>query len=319
MAARDGARVIVVGDHDTLEKELRRHPGSDALPISIHHAAQVIAMDDSPAKAVRGRPDASMPVAFDLVKSGEAHAAMSAGNSGAMLACGLFKYRRIKGVDRPAIVTSLPTKEGWVTLLDIGANVDCKPINFVQFAVMGAVFSRFKHGRDCPRVGLLSNGTEPSKGTELTRTVDALLREAATQGFEYVGYVEGNSLMVGDVDVVVTDGFTGNVALKIAEATGRLIGHWLRTSVRGGARRNLGAALLKPAFDELKHKLDPDTYGSAPLLGVDGLAFICHGGASAYAIGRSIRAAVRSVDEALTPQITEALAQHDALMKAARA
>ncbi|MEM7158401.1 MAG: phosphate acyltransferase PlsX [Myxococcota bacterium] len=318
MAARKGARVVLVGDQATLEKELARHADAGSLPLSVHHASEVITMDDSPAKAVRSRPDASMPVSFDLVRKGEADAAMSAGNSGAMMACGLFKYRRIKGVDRPALVTSLPTMSGWVSLLDIGANVDCKPINLVQFAVMGAVYSAFKHGKERPRVGLLSNGTEEGKGTELTRTVHRLLNEAQVQGFEYIGYIEGNGLMSGDVDVVVTDGFTGNVALKIAEATGRLIGHWLRGAVTGGVRRNMGALLLKPAFGELKHKLDPDTYGSAPLLGVNGLAFICHGGASSFALGTAIAVAARSVDEALQPQITEALANHADLMRAAK-
>ncbi|MCX4244662.1 phosphate acyltransferase PlsX [Paraliomyxa miuraensis] len=330
-AARTGARVILVGDRDKLELELSRHPGWDALPLSIHHASEVITMEDSPAKAVRSRPDASMPVCFDLVGQGKAHAVMSAGNSGAMLACGLFKFRRIKGVDRPALVTSLPTLAhgagssgsedsgtSWVDLLDIGANVDCRPVNLVQFAIMGAVHASFKHGKAEPRVGVLSNGTEDGKGTELTRTVHRLLGTASLQGLRYVGYVEGHDLMTGEVDVVVTDGFTGNVALKIAEATGRLIGHWIRGAVRGGPRRLLGAALLRPAFDELRDKLDPDTYGSAPLLGVDGSAFICHGGASGFAIGNAIRLAERSVAEALTPRITEALARHAPLMAAAR-
>lgn len=318
MAARKGSRVVLVGDRGKLELELARHAGSDGLPISIHHASEVITMEDSPAKAVRSRPDASMPVCFDLVKQGEADAAMSAGNSGAMLACGLFKYRRIKGVDRPAIVSNLPTRDGWVALLDVGANVDCKPINLVQFAVMGAVYAGFKHGKARPRVGLLSNGTEDGKGTELTRVAHRVLSQGSPSGFEYAGYVEGNALFSGELDVVVTDGFTGNVALKIAEATGRLIGHWLRGAVTGGARRNVGALLLRPAFDELKTKLDPDSYGSAPLLGVGGLAFLCHGGASAYAIGTAIELAARSVDEALTPQITEALANDAELMTAAK-
>jgi phosphate acyltransferase len=322
MAARAGTRVVLVGDRGKLELELARFPGWDALPLTVHHASEVITMDDSPAKAVRGRPDASMPVAFDLVKRGEAHAVMSAGNSGAMLACGLFKFRRIKGVDRPAIVTSLPTRAaamgGWVDLLDVGANVECRPLNFVQFAIMGAVYAGWKHGKVRPRVGVLSNGTEDGKGTELTRAVHRLLSSHPLHGFEHAGYVEGSDLFAGEVDVIVTDGFTGNVALKVAEATGRLIAHWLRGSVRGGARRSLGALLLKPAFDELRVKLDPDTYGAAPLLGVDGPAFVCHGGASAFALGNAIGLAARSVTEALTPQLTEALARHAALIAAAK-
>lgn len=319
-AARAGNRVVLVGDRGKLEHELARFPGWESLPLAIHHASEVITMEDSPAKAVRSRPDASMPVAFDLVKQGKADAVMSAGNSGAMLACGLFKFRRIKGVDRPALVTSLPTRatDGWVALLDVGANVDCKPLNLVQFAIMGAVYAGWKHGKARPRVGLLSNGTEEGKGTDLTRAVHRLLSDHPLHGLEYAGYVEGNHLFAGEVDVVVTDGFSGNVALKVAEATGRLIAHWLRGSLRGGARRSLGALLLKPAFDELKVKLDPDTYGSAPLLGVDGPAFICHGGASAFALGNAIGLATRSVTEALTPQIVDALARHAELMVAAK-
>jgi len=317
-AARAGSSVILVGDRVKLEIELSRYPGWSSLPLSVHHATEVITMADSPARAVRGRPDASMPVCFDLVKSGEADAVVSAGNSGAMLACGLFKYRRIKGVERPALVTSLPTRHGWVDLLDVGANVDCRPINLVQFAVMGAVHATFKHGKARPRVGLLSNGTEAGKGTELTRAVHRLLTAAARPDFDYVGYVEARDMMSGEVDVVVTDGFTGNVALKIAEATGRLVGHWLRDAVRGGLRRTLGAALLRHAFHDLRARLDPDTYGSAPLLGVAGPAFICHGGASSHAIAIAIGQAGRSVTEALTPRLAEALDRHAALMSAAK-
>jgi len=259
-----------------------------------------------------------MPVCFDVVRKGQADAVMSADNSGAMLACGLLKFRRIKGDERTALVTSLPTRQGWVDLLDVGANVDCRPLHLVQFAVMGAVYARWKHGKARPRVGLLSNGTEPGKGTELTRAVHRLLTEASLHDLTYVGYVEGGVLMAGDVDVVVTDGFTGNVALKVAEATGRLVAHWLRGSVQGGARRSLGAMLLRSAIDELRARLDPDTYGAAPLLGVDGSALICHGGASAFAIAHAIGLARRSVAEALTPRLRDALAGHAALMAAAR-
>ncbi|MCH9681825.1 MAG: phosphate acyltransferase PlsX [Deltaproteobacteria bacterium] len=317
-AAKAGIHVILVGDRTKIEAELSRHAGWDGLPVAIHHASEVITMEDSPAKAVRSRPDASMPVCFDLVRKGQAHAALSAGNSGAMLACGLFKYKRIKGVDRPALVTSLPTREGWVSLLDVGANVDCRPVNLVQFAVMGAVYAGFKHGVATPRVGLLSNGSEQTKGTELTRTVHGLLAEATLEGLEYVGYVEGTDTMSGEVDVVVTDGFTGNVALKIAEATGRLIGHWLKGALRGGPRRALGGLILRPAFAELRQRLDPEAYGAAPLLGVDGLAFICHGGSSGFAIATALEFATRSVDEALTPRITKALAVHADLLAAAK-
>lgn len=260
-----------------------------------------------------------MPVCFDLVKKGEADAVLSAGNSGAMLACGLFKYRRIKGIDRPALVTTLPTQSGVVTFLDVGANVECRPINLTQFAVLGSIYSRFTHGKNRPRVGLLSNGSEDGKGTDLTRAVHGLLQSHDSEDFEYAGYAEGDDLFGGEHDVIVTDGFTGNVALKIAEATGRLIGRWLRGAIDSGARSKLGALLLRPAFMELKSMLDPDTYGAAPLLGVSGGAFICHGSASPLAIATSLKFAARSVDEALTPQLTDAVGRHAELFAASKA
>lgn len=317
-AARGGVHVVLVGDEDALRGALQLYPDHAQLPIRIHHASETITMADSPSKAVRGKPDASMPVAFDLVRRGEADAVMSAGNSGAMLACGMFKYRRIKGVDRPALVTSLPTQRGMAVVLDIGANVECRPINLVQFAVLGAVYARFKYDKERPSVGVLSNGTEGGKGTELTRAVDRVLSEHRSDDFEYAGYVEGNGIFRGDVDVVVTDGFTGNIALKITEATGRLIGRWLREAIDKGVRQKLGALLMRSAFQDLKRRLDPDTYGAAPLLGVSGVAFICHGGSSPFAIATALRLSARSVDEDLLPKLAEAVARNHSLFEASK-
>jgi phosphate acyltransferase len=317
-AARGGVHVILVGHEEKLRKALRPYRDHESLPIRIHHASQTIEMADSPSKAVRNKPDASMPVAFDLVKRGEADAAMSAGNSGAMLACGLFKYRRIRGVDRPPLVTSLPTRTGMAVVLDVGANVECRPLNLVQFAVLGAVYACFKHGKSRPTVGILSNGTEASKGTELTRAAHRVLSEHGSEDFEFAGYVEGDRVFGGGVDVVVTDGFTGNVALKLIEATGRLIGRWLREAIDRGMRQKIGALLMKSAFDELKHRMDPDTYGAAPLLGVGGVAFICHGGSSPFAIATALRLSARSVDEDLLPKLADAIARNKPLFEAAK-
>jgi phosphate acyltransferase len=312
--------VRLVGDRSRLEHALREFPGWDELPLSIHHAPDTITMEDSPSKAVRAKPEASMPVAFDLVRQGEADAVMSAGNSGAMLACGLFKYRRIKGVDRPALVTSLPTVTGgMVTFLDVGANIECRPVNLVQWAVLGAVYAAFKHDSGRPRVGVLSNGTEESKGTDLTRVVHRILCDHPSDDFAYTGYAEGDDLFSGELDVVVTDGFTGNVALKVAEATGRMIGRWLKGAVTQGVVAKAGALLLRPAFSELKVMLDPDNYGAAPLLGVGGVAFICHGSASARAIGTSLQFAARSVTEDLIPKLAAALERNRSLFEASRA
>lgn len=317
-AARLGVNVKLVGDEPQIRSALAKHDDHASLPISIHHAPERITMEDHPGKAVRAKPDASMPTCFDLVRKGEAGAAMSAGNSGAMLACGLFKYRRLRGVDRPAIVTSLPNRTGFTAVLDIGANVECKPINFVQFAVMGAAYARFKHGCARPRVGVLSNGSEEGKGTDLTRTVHELLSAAQSPDFVYAGYAEGEGWFDGHFDVIVTDGFTGNVALKVAEAAGRLIGQWLKSAVTADLRSKLGALVLRPAFESLKQNMNPDSYGAAPLLGVDGPAWICHGGASPYAITTALRLASRSVDEGLVGAIADSLARNAELSTAAK-
>lgn len=318
-AARAGVSVVLVGDEDPIARELASHAGAGSLPIRIHHAPQRITMEDHPGKAVRAKPDASMPTCFELVRRGEAQAAMSAGNSGAMLACGLFKYRRLRGVDRPAIVTSLPNRKGFTTVLDIGANVECKPINFVQFAIMGAAYARFKQGTSEPRVGVLSNGSEEGKGTDLTRAVHELLSATKSPDFDYRGYAEGEGLFDGEFDVIVTDGFTGNVALKVAEATGRLISGWLKDAVLANWRSKLGGLVLRPAFDSLRRTMNPDSYGAAPLLGVDHPAWLCHGGASPLAVTNALKLAARSVDEGLVPAVAEALGRNASFVAAAKA
>src|SRR5690606_16420441 len=192
-----------------------------------------------------------------------------------------FRFGRLKGIDRPAIVSSFPRAGmGPCVLIDMGANVDCKPINLVQFAVMGAIFSRTVHGTAAPRVGVLSNGSEQGKGTELTRAVHHLLGAHPSPAFSFRGYVEGKDFFKDTVDVIVTDGFTGNVALKVMEGTASGLVAFLRAAVMRTARSRLGALVLRPAFRALGETLDPDSYGGAPLLGVDGVAIICHGGAA---------------------------------------
>jgi glycerol-3-phosphate acyltransferase PlsX len=277
------------------------------LPIEIHHASEVIGMDEAPAKAVRAKTDASMPVCFGLVREGEAGAVVSAGNSGAMLACGLLKYGRIEGVDRPAIVTNLPSKKGVVSMLDVGANVECRPVNLVQFAVMGAVYARLRHDRRHPTVGLLSNGSEEGKGTELTRAAHRVLEGISGSGLEYVGNIEGKDVFSGDVDVVVTDGFTGNIALKMAESAGVFVAGLLRRAVSERPLAKAGALLMKPALDEVRSATDLDSYGGALLLGVDGIAMICHGGAGPRGIARAVGQGARFLDQELTPALRAAI------------
>src|SRR6185369_7344067 len=210
-AAREfGVPVTLVGDLDRVQAELTRH-NCAGLDISIHHASEVVGMHDSASDAVRKKKDSSIRVAFDLVKSGMADAVVSAGNSGATMAAGMFVLKRLKGIERPAIAQIFPTLKGKTLVLDVGGNVDCKPLHLVQFAIMGEVYARYAMGISNPTVGLLSNGEEDSKGNELTRETNALLRQTS---LNYAGYVEGRDIFKGTLDVVVCDGFVGNVVLK---------------------------------------------------------------------------------------------------------
>lgn len=325
-AARDGMPVILVGDREKLAAALARREvlldsegRAAGLPLRVHHASEVITMDDTPSKVVRAKTDASMLVCFDLVKQGLAQAVVSAGNSGAMLACGLMKFGRLKGIDRPAISATIPRMRGQCLLLDVGANVDCKTINLVQFAVLGAIFARTSHGVARPRVGLLSNGSEEGKGTELTRAAHRALAAHPSADFVYVGYVEGKDIFKDDrCDVVVTDGFTGNVALKVLEATAVSFAGQLRAAIGERTLSKVGALLMRPALALLKDRLDPDTHGGAPLLGADGVAIISHGGASPTALYNGIRLAGQYAARDLTPALRTAVAAHKDLFAAAK-
>lgn len=318
IAAKAGTEVVLVGDEAILAPKLGSIRGASRLPIEIVHASDSISMSESPGRAVRSKPEASMPVCFELVRTGRAHAVVSAGNSGAMLACGLFKFGRIKGLDRPAILTTFPADGGPCCLLDMGANVDCRVLNFAQFAVLGACFVHGDVGHRRVRVGVLSNGSEDSKGTELTRAVHQLLRTHESPSFEYIGYVEGKDIFNRVADVVVTDGFTGNVALKVAEGTIEAFGRILKGAIGERLRAQLGAVMMRSAFDEVRRQLDPDSHGGAPLLGVKGIAVICHGGASAKAIANGIGAARRCVERDLTPRLSAWVSQNESLFQEAR-
>jgi glycerol-3-phosphate acyltransferase PlsX len=308
--------VILVGDEGQLRRELQALGAVGDSHIEVRHAAEVITMDDPPSMAVKQKKKSSMRMCFDLVKSGEADAAVSAGNSGAMMACGLFVLGRLPGVERPAIVTSFPTKTGECALLDMGANVDPKATTLAQWAVLGSVYAHMLHGKAKPRVGLLSNGSEGHKGTALTRETNQLLaRSKSTPGidadFDYVGYVEGREVFRGDVDVVVTDGFTGNVVLKSVEGAAEVIMSMVREEVgRAGPLAKLGAALMMKPLRRLKRRTDYAEYGGAPLLGVDGIALICHGGSSARAIKNAVRVAARFAQSGLGKETTAAVARH---------
>lgn len=290
--ATSGLDVVLVGDESKIEPHLRAKGKGVSGSLSIRHTPEAITTHDAPSMAVKGKKQSSMRLCFDMVKAGEMDAVVSAGNSGAMMACGLFVLGRLPGVDRPAIITTFPTIKGECAILDMGANVDPKPQVLAQFAVMGAVYARLQHGKPNPRVGLLSNGSEEHKGTNLTRETHALLAKAKHEGapgFDYVGYVEGRDVFRGDVDVVVTDGFTGNVLLKGCEGVVDAVFKMVKAEVLGGGPLvKLGAMMMRPALRKLKRKTDYAETGGAPLLGVNGVAMICHGGSGPKAIKNAI-------------------------------
>lgn len=305
--------VILVGDEARVRPEIAACGAASDARIEVRHTPEVITMDDAPSLAVKQKKRASMRVCFDLVKAKEADAVVSAGNSGAMMACGLFVLGRLPGVERPAIVTSLPTKTGECALLDMGANVDPKPATMAQWAVLGCVYARLLHGKPRPRVGVLSNGSEEHKGTALTRETHQLLQRSLAGGaaFEYVGYVEGREVFRGDVDVVVTDGFTGNVVLKSVEGAAEVIMTMAKEEIeQAGLLARLGAALMIKPLRRLKHRTDYAEYGGAPLLGVDGVALVCHGGSNARAIANAVRVASRFAQTGLGEETTRAIAAH---------
>jgi phosphate acyltransferase len=305
-ARRFGIPVTLVGPEETLRAELSRHSGAESLPISVTHASEVISMDDKAVQAVRAKRDSSIRVGLRLVREGRASAFISAGNTGAAMATAKMVLGGSPGVDRPALVAIIPTAIQTVcTLLDVGANVDCKAHNLEQFAIMGEIYFRNMFGVEKPRVGLLSIGEEESKGNELTREAFALLKQLP---INFVGNVEGRDLYSGDVDVIVADGFVGNVALKTSEGVADLVRHVLKETLAATITSQVGALLSRSAFADFKKRLDHTEYGGAPLLGVKGACFVTHGSSNANAIKNAIRVAAEFVEREIPLTIERDLA-----------
>lgn len=295
-ARRFDASLLLVGTPSEIATSMNRH-GSTGVHVEIIEATDVIAMDEHPAQAVRRKPESSINVATRLVRDGRADAVVSAGNSGAVMAGSLMLLGRIKGVERPAIASYLPTASSNTLLLDLGAVTDPKPSVIVQFAVMGQVYAERILNVQNPTIGLLSNGEEPSKGNSLVQAVHPLL--TAAHDLNFVGNIEGKDLVMGTVDIVVTDGFTGNVALKTAEGVATMLVDVLRAEITATIPRKLGGLLLRPAFRALRSKLDYAEIGGAPLLGVDGAVIISHGRSSPKAIENAVGVAVRTASQDL--------------------
>jgi glycerol-3-phosphate acyltransferase PlsX len=298
-----GASVILVGDSAAIEQELSRLGPADA-GVEVRHASQVVGMAETPSHALRRKRDSSLRIAAELVRDGKASAFVSAGNTGAAMAISMFVIGVLRGVDRPAIAAVLPNLKKFTVLLDVGANVDPKPWHMFQFAVMGNVYARDILGIDNPRVGLLSVGEEEGKGNELTKEAYEQLKESS---LNFVGNVEGRDIYNGHCDVVVTDGFTGNVALKISESLAEMLGAMIKEELHRDLRSKVGAALALPAFSRFRRRVDYTEMGGAPLLGIDGAAIICHGASPSKAIKNAVRVAAEWARAGLNEHIRAAL------------
>ncbi|HHT41991.1 MAG TPA: phosphate acyltransferase PlsX [Firmicutes bacterium] len=302
-ADQEGISVILTGDENRLKALVDGKAGSNR--IEIVHAPQVVHMDDEPVAAVRSKDDSSLVRGAKLVQAGEAQALVSAGNTGASLAASLFHIKRIKGVERPAISTLMPTATGFSLILDVGANADCRPNQLVQFAQMGSIYAAEVLKVPNPRVGLLNVGHEPGKGNQLVKEVYNLLQDAS---LNFVGNVEGREIPGGGVDVVVCDGFVGNIVLKFAEGLGSTLLGMIKEEAQRSAVSLAGAALMKPGFRRIKKRMDPNEYGGAPLLGVNGVVIIAHGGSNAKAIYNAVRVARDGVKNNYVQIIAERMA-----------
>lgn len=297
-------KLFLVGDEARIRAELDKHRCADPR-VEIVHTTQVVEMSESAVESVRRKKDSSISRAVDLVKRREADAVVSAGHTGAAVAATTIKLRTLEGVDRPGIAALLPTETNLTVLIDAGANTDARPEHMLQYAIMGAVFSRYVLGYANPAIGLMSIGGEDIKGSEFTKDIFRLLRAS---GLNFRGNIEGHDLFHNPVEVVLCDGFTGNVVLKSCEATAEAVMHWLKSELTRTPIRLAGALMAKGAFKAIKKRTNYEEYGGSPLLGVNGICIIAHGSSSALAIKNAIRVAMESIQTGINPHIVEELA-----------
>ncbi len=293
LSRHSSVRLLLVGDTARIESELARHSGRVAEGrLELRHASQVVAMDEPPGSALRGKKDSSMRVALNLVKSGEADACVCAGNTGALMATARYVLKTLPGIDRPAICTSIPAIGGHTHMLDLGANLECDAEHLFQFAVMGSILASAVDSIAAPRVGLLNIGAEDIKGSESIKAAGQLLERS---DLNYIGFVEGNQIYSGEVDVVVCDGFVGNVSLKTSEGVAKMIAHYLREEFRSSLPKKLVGLLATPVLNAFKQRIDPRRYNGASLLGLQGIAVKSHGGADALAFANAVDIALLEV------------------------
>ena len=297
--------LFLVGDEKLIKKSLDHYSYAHRR-IEVVHASEVVTMHDSAVKSVRQKKDSSISVAVDLVKKGNCDAVVSAGNTGAAVAASTIKLRNIPGVERAGIASPLPNEHGPCNIVDAGANVDAKPSHLLGYAIMGSIYAKHVQGKKNPIVGLMSVGEEDSKGTDFTREVFELLSES---GLNFRGNIEGHDLFESELDVVVCDGFVGNVILKSCEATAKVMFKWLKQDIKATPIRQMGALIAKDAFKATKERGNYETYGGSPLLGVNGTCIIGHGSSSPRAIRNAIRVAAEAVKHHVNPHIEEAMAE----------
>jgi glycerol-3-phosphate acyltransferase PlsX len=305
-------RFILVGDEAAITEGLKNHPNLTAHS-EIVHAPEVVGSSEKPSVAIRRAKKTSMGVAIDLVKQGRAAAAVSSGNTGALMAMAKLSLRTMPGIDRPALAGLMPTLgENDTVVLDLGANTECDARNLVQFAVMGAAYARTTLELASPRVALLNIGTEDQKGTEIIRDAAQTLKEATHLPMTFAGFIEGDRLSRGEVDVIVCDGFSGNIALKTAEGTARFVADLLKRAFRSSVRSKIGFLISRPATELLRHHLDPNNHNGAVFLGLNGLVLKSHGSANEIGVATAIAAAAKMVRDDLTRRISEDLGNFEA-------
>jgi glycerol-3-phosphate acyltransferase PlsX len=296
--------IVLVGLTDAIEAELRANGASVGPRLRIHHASEVVTMDESPQSALKNKKDSSMRVAINLVKSGEANACVSAGNTGALMATARFVLKTLPGIDRPAIASTLPSQKGQTYMLDLGANADCTPEHLLQFAIMGAMLVSCVEHKERPTVGLLNIGSEDIKGNEVVKQAGELLRASH---LNFYGNVEGNDIYKGTVDLVVCDGFVGNVALKTSEGLAQMMGRFLTQEFKRNWLTKLMALIAMPVLKAFKRRLDPRRYNGASLLGLRGIVVKSHGGADSFAFLHAIHTATEEARSGVMRRISEQL------------
>ena len=298
-------RLILVGDETCIRTELSAHKTGADSRITVQHASEVVESNEPPSKALRNKKDSSMRVAIDLVKDGRAQACVSAGNTGALMATARFVLKMLPGVDRPAIISAIPSTRGHVHMLDLGANAECTAEQLFQFAVMGAALASAEDGIERPRIGLLNIGEEEIKGNDVIKQAAALI---SASGLNYVGFVEGDGIFFGAADVVVCDGFAGNVALKTGEGVAKMIYQFMKEEFSSNLWHRLAAVAAYPALKSLGKRIDPRHYNGASLLGLNGIVIKSHGSADALAFATAIRVGILEVEKNVPARISDLLA-----------